>query len=429
MDSEPIAPDPRATTRDVLAALSHGYPGRLAARLWTGEAWSWGDGPPAFTLALAHPGALRAMFWPADPLGLGESYVFGDFDIEGDLLAFADWLRDVNEAAGRRPWREKMNLAWTIGRLPDAKRPRDPGRGGRVTAGPHQPERERQAIGYTYDLPGAFYALFLDRSLQYTCGYFADPDECQEAAQTRKMDYVCRKLRLRPGERFLDMGCGWGGLLVHAAARYGVEAVGVTLSDEQAAWAERAVDAAGLRGRVRVVRSDYQDFRAPDAFDKAASVGMGEHVRPENLPRFFGTLHDCVRPGGALLYHAIMLRPNTPFPVWTAFADRYVFPNGKLHTLLDALGRAAEAGFEVRDVENLREHYVPTLNRWLRRLESNRTAAVGLTDEITYRVFRLYLALAPLGFQTGVCQLNQVLLAKPDAGRAGLPLTRADWYT
>jgi cyclopropane-fatty-acyl-phospholipid synthase len=424
----PAPPAPDALTRDILAVVTRGYPGAFAARLWTGDTQSFGSGPPAFTLALKHPGSLRAMLWPADRLGLGESYVFDDFDVDGDFLAFTDWLGFVFDQAQRRPGYENLKIAWDLGSLPDQKNPRDPRRALAPTAGEHQGDREREAISFSYDLPGHFYGLFLDPNMQYTCGYFASPDQSLDAAQLGKMNHVCRKLRLKPGDRLLDIGCGWGGLVIHAAKHYGVHATGITLAAEQAAWAREAVAKAGLSDRIRIVLTDYRDFHAPGEFDKAVSVGMGEAVRPENLLKYMATVHDSLKPGGTFLYHVITLRSNTPFPVWTDFSDRYVFPNGRLHTLVDGLRVGAAAGFECRDVEALREHYVLTLRNWVRRLDAKRDEAIRMTDEVTYRVYRLYMAGATIGFASGVYELNQTLFAKPDRGRAALPLTRADWY-
>jgi cyclopropane-fatty-acyl-phospholipid synthase len=247
-------------------------------------------------------------------------------------------------------------------------------------------------------------------------------------AQERKLDYVCRKLRLKPGERYVDFGCGWGGLVIHAAKHYGVYATGVTLAGEQARWAQRAIDEAGVSDRVKIVLSDYRDFRAPGEFDKASSVGMAEHIGRKNLPLFLGKVFECLRPGGAYLHHSINLRPHTPYPRWTAFVRKYVFPNGELHSTQLLQDAAARAGFEVRDLENFRESYILTLTHWVKRLEANHDAVVALVGEASYRVFRIYMAGAILGFKSGVYSLNQCLLAKPDDGCAHMPLSRADWY-
>src|SRR4051812_1140653 len=424
-----MAADPASTTRDIFAALSAGYPGSFAVRLWDGSTWQGGSGLAAFTFVLKHPGAVRAMFWPFSKVGFGESYIFDDFDVEGDVFALTGWLRHLVARQDRTRLWDKVRLLRGLLKLPNQKNPRDRSKAGRPTEGDHRIAREREAIWYTYDLPGEFYRLFLDRNMQYTCGYFARADEDLDAAQERKLDYICRKLRLKPGERFIDFGCGWGNLIAFAAKQYGVEAVGVTLSGEQAKWAERNIAEAGVDGRAKVVLCDYREFSDPVPFDKASSVGMGEHIGNANLRVFFAKIAGCLRPGGAYLHHSITLRPNTPYPRWTPFARKYVFPNGELQTILHVLTSAAGAGFEIRDVESLREHYVLTLENWVRRLEANRVKVLELADEVSYRIFRIYMAGATMGFRSGVYNLNQCLLVKPyPDGSSGLPLTRAAWY-
>jgi cyclopropane-fatty-acyl-phospholipid synthase len=421
---DPVA----AQTVRLLTALCEGYAGNLAVRLWTGETWQPGAAPAPFTVVLKHPGALRAMFWPFDNVGLGEAYVFDDCDIEGDVLAFTHWLQHLLNLKESRTLWSKLRLLWALARLPKQHNPRDAAKIGRPVEGDHSRNNDRDAISFAYDLPAEFYALWLDKYMQYTCGYFASPDESLDAAQERKVDLICRKLRLKAGERFVDFGCGWGGLLIHAAKHYGVQAVGVTLAGEQARWCERAIDAAGVRDRVKIVYTDYRDFKAPGEFDKASSVGMAEHIGAKNLPVFLGKIFECLRPGGVYLHHSINLRPHTPFPQWTAFARKYVFPNGELTSVLTAQDAATKVGFEVRDLENFREGYVYTLEHWVQNLEANRDAVLKLVGEASYRVFRLYMAGATLGFKSGVYGLNQLLLSKPSDGSAQLPLTRADWY-
>ena len=413
----------------LLGELCKGYGGNFAVRLWTGEPWQPAAGPAPFTLALKHPGALRAMLWPFDNVGVGESYVFDDYDIEGDAIAFTGFLRHLLKLRTSRSLGAKLRLLWALSRLPKQRNPRDPSKFGRPVKGDHSRANDREAISFAYDLPSEFYALWLDKYMQYTCGYFASPDEGLEAAQERKVDLICRKLRLKPGDRLVDFGCGWGGLAVHAAKHYGAKVTGVTLAGEQARWCEQAVEKAGVRDRVKIVYSDYRDFQAPGEFDAASSVGMAEHIGHKNLPVFLGKIYECLRPGGAYLHHSINLRPHTPYPVWTAFARKYVFPNGELTSVLAVLEAATRAGFEPRDLENFREGYVHTLEAWVRNLEAKREEVVKLVGEAGYRVFRIYMAGATLGFRSGVYSLNQVLLAKPSPdGEAGLPPNRLDWY-
>lgn len=414
----------------VLVDLTKGYPGNFLTRLWDGSTWEPNPGAPAdFTVVLRHPGALRAMFWPFSKISLGEAYIFGDCDIEGNMLAAARWMNYLGEQVDRcRVW-EKIKLLWIVLSLPRHPNPHDRSRVGRLSIDAnHSKERDRAAVSFTYDYPCELYQLFLDKNMQYTCGYFAQPDEELETAQERKMDYICRKLRLRPGQRLLDMGCGWGGLAIHAARCYGVEVVGVTLSHVQAQWAQRAVAEAGLQNRVRIVECDYRDFREPAGFDKACCVGMAEHVGVKNIPTLYGKIFELLKPGGAFAHQCITLRPGSPYPRWQSFAWKYVFPNGELPAVTTLLDDAAEAGFEIRDVESLREHYILTLEHWVRRLEANHDRALEWTDEVGFRIFRLYLAGATLGFHSGIYNLNHCLVIKPDAGRSGLPLTRADWF-
>src|SRR5262245_48770235 len=223
----PTAFDPDAAqTVRILAALAEGYAGNFAVRLWTGETWQHGSGPVPFTLVLKHSGTLRAMFWPFDNMGVGEAYVFDDYDIEGDVFAFTGLLKHLVKLRQSRSLWSKLKLLRGLMKLPRRSNPRDPAKIGRPVKGDHSRANDRDAIPSAYDLPGDFYALWLDKYMQYTCGYFTSPDESLDTAQERKVDFICRKLRLKPGEKFVDFGCGWGGLVIHAAKYYGVQATG-----------------------------------------------------------------------------------------------------------------------------------------------------------------------------------------------------------
>jgi cyclopropane-fatty-acyl-phospholipid synthase len=410
---------------EFLDALLKDYPKRdFQVRLWDGTTWG-AQRQPRFTLVLKHAGALRAMFLPPSELSLGEAYIYDDFDIEGNIEAgfeLAEYL------LGReRSLRESHDLNERLHRLPGNDHARTNLRTPRLWGGLHSRDRDRQAISYHYDLPVQFYALWLDQRMVYSCAYFATPKEDLTSAQERKLDYICRKLRLRSGERLLDMGCGWGGLVMHAAAHYGVQAVGITLSVPQAEVARERLREAGLGDRCRVEVADYRDIDHVHPYDKIVSVGMFEHVGEAFLPEYFRRARDLLRPGGVFLNHGIAssatYRRQGP-----SFVDRYVFPDGELVPISTSLRAAESIGFEVRDVESLREHYALTLHHWVRRLEAHEDEARRVTDDTTYRIWRLYMAGVAHGFRSGRLNLYQTLLAKPLHGQSGLPLTREDWY-
>jgi cyclopropane-fatty-acyl-phospholipid synthase len=277
-------------------------------------------------------------------------------------------------------------------------------------------------------VPADFYSLWLDRRMVYSCAYFAAGEDDLDEAQARKLEYLCRKLRLVPGERLLDIGCGWGGLLIHAAQRYGVEAVGVTLSAPQAEEARRRIRAAGFEGRCRVEVADYRELPGADRYDKIVSVGMVEHVGLARLPAYFRQAFRLLRPGGAFLNHGITSAAGASRRRRSPFIQRYVFPDGELVPIAKVLEAAEDSGFETRDVESLREHYVLTLRHWVRRLEARREAARRIVDEATYRVWRLYMAGSAHAFRSGAINVYQSLLVKSANGASGMPLTREGWY-
>jgi cyclopropane-fatty-acyl-phospholipid synthase len=291
----------------------------------------------------------------------------------------------------------------------------------------HSRSRDRRAVAFHYDISNDFYALWLDRRMIYSCAYFSDPEQDLDTAQERKLDYICRKLRLERGERFLDIGCGWGGLIIHAAGEYGVNALGITLSRPQAELANERIQRAGLSGRCSVKVLDYREIDEPAGFDKLASVGMFEHVGEALLPEYFRRAWLLLRPGGTFLNHGIACRPVSAAR-GESFMDRYVFPDGDLVPVSTTLRIAEMTGFEVRDVESLREHYALTLRRWVRRLEEHSDEARRFAGDLVYRVWRLYMSGAAYAFDTGRNNIYQTLLVKPDNGKSGLPLTRTDWY-
>jgi cyclopropane-fatty-acyl-phospholipid synthase len=296
----------------------------------------------------------------------------------------------------------------------------------------HSLARDRRAVTFHYDVSNDFYRLWLDRRMVYSCAFFRSPEDDLDAAQEQKLNYICRKLQLRAGQRLLDIGCGWGALIIHAARNFGVRAEGITLSKPQAEWARARVAEADLTSEVTVGVRDYREIGAngTERYDAIASVGMAEHVGRERLPDYFRAVYRSLKPGGVFLNQAIgegvVARPDNRNG---SFIEQYVFPNGDIPPLPILLRAAESAGFEIRDVENLREHYTLTLRRWLARLEAHHADALAFVDETTYRTWRLYIAGSAHGFSHGTIAVYQTLLAKLNpSGHTNLPLTRQDWH-
>ncbi len=400
---------------------------KVGVRLWDGSLWP-DNAPRPVTLALKHPGALRAMFLPGSELGLAEAYLYDDFDIEGNVEEVMRMADRLSSATGG--WRKKLRAARDLVRLP-ASGEHDTGRRGpaRLSGKQHSIERDRQAVTYHYNVSNDFYQLWLDKRMVYSCAYFNTPEDELDAAQEQKLEHICRKLRLRPGMRLLDVGCGWGGLVIYAAQHYGVDATGITLSEPQASLAEQRIREAGLSERCRVRVQDYREVSDETGYDALVSVGMFEHVGAALLPTYFEQAWKLLRPGGVFLNHGIASRATDESETGATFNNTYVFPDGELVPVNVTLHAAEESGFEVRDVESLREHYAMTLRHWVRRLEAHHAQAVNFVDEATYRVWRLFMSGSADGFSNGRLNVYQSLLVRPDEeGRSGLPLTRQDWY-
>lgn len=412
----------------------------FAVRYWDGSAEPAGAvSSPKFTIVLNHPGSLARMLLPPSQLSLAEAYVRGDFEVEGDMEAAAGLATKLRNRLASPVAAARLMVR--LGRLP---RPRSRWRAGlrkRGRLGPrHSPDRDAAAVRYHYDMGNDFYALWLDEQMVYSCAYFPTGQEDIHTAQVAKLEYLCRKLRLKPGERLLDIGCGWGALIRHAVEHHGVRALGITLSAAQVEYANAAIAEQGLAGRCSVELRDYRDLPPEPLFDKVVSVGMVEHVGREQLKPYFSTVFGVLRPGGLFLNHGItwVEEPEQGglsrlLPRWDwregTFMDRYVFPDGDLVSLAMVIAAAETSGFDTRDVENLREHYALTLRHWIRRLEASADAITRLVGERTYRTWRLYLSGCASRFATGRMALDQVLLAKPNLkGQVSLPLTRADLY-
>ncbi|MDQ2993026.1 MAG: cyclopropane-fatty-acyl-phospholipid synthase family protein [Candidatus Eremiobacteraeota bacterium] len=397
------------------------FENRFAIRLWDDTAI--GDPVTApFTLCINSPGALRTAFRPPADLNAGRAFASGALTCDDDVEAAVDAFYGAMSVFPARSYPRLLALLMGL-----PKEPLPELREAHLRGKPHSLERDRAAIGFHYDNPVSFYRSFLDPELIYSCAYFDDGVATLDAAQESKLDYVLRKLRLRPGERFLDIGCGWGALVL-AAARRGARAFGVTLSVEQHAEAQRRIAAEGLEDLARVELRDYRELRAA-SFEKIASIGMFEHVGRKRFAEYFEAAFGLLAPGGLFLNHAIADTSHGVGGRIGGFIDRFVFPDSELVPVSEPLAVAERAGFEVRDVENLREHYMRTLRYWVRNLEAHRDAAVAAASEQTYRVWRLYMAGSAQGFRAGRLGLFQALLAKPFAdGSVDLPATRRDLY-
>ncbi len=352
---------------------------------------------------------LKALAAPA--MGaLARAYVRDDIDFTGSarrVMAVVDAM--VGEITHGR---DSLQTRWRLWR--------------------HQHRSNRANISHHYDVSNAFYRLWLDARLVYSCAYFKSDGDTLDDAQVAKLDHICRKLRLAPGERFLDIGCGWGALLIHAAERYGVEATGITLSQNQFDYAREQVAARGLAGRVKVELRDYLDLPEGALYDKVASVGMFEHVGVARFPTYFGKIRRVLKPGGLVLNHGITHNPLGAQSLGSGigdFVEEYVFPGGELTHVAKVIEGMAAQGLEVIDGEALREHYAKTLWRWCERLEASADAARAEVGEERYRVWRIYLAGSAHAFDRGWLSLWQVLAGKPlPDGRLPHPLTRDYMY-
>jgi len=424
----PESPTARQLTLRLLDQLfGSKLPQGVGVRLWDKSYWPH-EGQFDLTLVLNHPGALRAMLLPGTEVALAEAYLYNDFDLEGNLeeiFELDDTLRQVTLG-----WHRKLYHLNELRHLPDLKNERIGGRPpARLKGQPHSLERDREAVTYHYNVSTDFYRLWLDRQMVYSCAYYHNDREDLDTAQTNKLDYICRKLRLRPGQKLLDLGCGWGSLALYAASHFGVDVTGITLSQPQADYANAQIALAGLSERARVQVKDYRELPEPESYDALVSVGMVEHVGHKMLPTYFKQAYRLLRSGGVFLNHGIATGLAQPEISGPGLIENYVFPDGELVPISTILHEAEQAGLEARDLESLREHYLLTLRQWVQRLEASHAEVLKIVDEPTYRIWRLYMAAAAYGFKTNQLSVYQTLLIKPGAaGQSYLPFTRQDWY-
>ncbi len=411
--------------------FSNYKPAHFNFRLWNGQEWS----PPGLeearaTVIIYNPGIMaHILSFPTD-VRLGEAYIYGDIDIEGDIYAIfpaAEHLKEVSPKLMANPifWRRVFKLKKAVRNFNRLQGRSKANLQGKL----HSIERDRQAISYHYDLPPEFYTLYLDPMMNYSCAYFRSPHEDLATAQRNKLELICRKLRLKPGERVLDIGCGWGGFVVYAAKKYGVKVVGITLAQNQARYAREWIEREGLQDLAEVRLQDYREVNDPEGFDKLVSIGMFEHVGKPLLKTYFQKAWELLKPGGFFLNHGIAADWGPTMIRRWSFTEQYVFPDGHLRPISKTITVAENVGFEVRDVESLREHYALTLRHWVKNLEAHREEALKVVDEVTYRVWRLYMAGASYGFSINEQSVFQALLVKNrDKGENELPLTREDIY-
>lgn len=406
--------EPLLRRLDPLAGLDRPF----SVRFWDGSELPASTAPARFAVDVRDPAALAHLVRTPGQLGLSRAWVSGALTIEGDLAEAFALLEErvAGVRLGARDWLELARIARRLGAL--RRRPPVPESEARLPSirlRGHARSRDRRAVRLHYEAPNSFYRLFIGDALVYSCAVF-EPGDTLEQAQRRKLDLICRKLELRPGDRLLDIGCGWGALMLHAVREYGVDATGITLSRTQASEAQRRIDAAGLSDRCRVSIADYRELE-DGSFDAITSVGMYEHIGRTSLPTYADRLWNVLAPGGRLLNHGIT-RVGHDRRNQGAFIGRYVYPSGDLHPIGLLLGTLEQQGFELRHVETLREHYARTLEHWVANLEANREEAIRLGGEERERIWRLFMTASIRAFGDGALGCYQTLAHRPGGAAA-----------
>lgn len=438
MRGKELAPSGQSISKDrsctaaakILETVFSGFDGSVEVDLWGADRVVVGSGRRLFSLHVKDPACIRKMVMGGGALSLAEAHFRGQIDFDGDIyevLALRRYFPTLRLGA-----MEKAKLALAALSLPN-DRAVEAAVGGPKAGSSFRKSHTRQsdegAIHFHYDVSNAFYETWLDEQMVYSCGYFAADGNTLDQAQANKLDHVCKKLQLKPGDRFLDIGCGWGAMVCWAAKHYGVKAHGVTLSDAQLETAKMRIRKEGLSGLVTVEKRDYRDLDGGGRFDKISSIGMFEHVGLKNLREYNSTVFRLLGDNGLFLNHGIThATDGWDTGMNSAFLQKWVFPDGELDRVSNIAGGMEAAGFEIVDIENLRFHYARTLREWVRRLEDNRTQAQGFVGEQRYKVWRMYMAGSALEFEEGKTGIHQILATKWTRSQGLVPATRRYMY-
>lgn len=416
----------------ILSRIFKEFKGNVLIRFWDGVNFRLGQSHPDVTVTFHSPMIFKKIMFSHNPLYFLEAYFRGLVDVDGDLYSILNLRYQLTSL--RLSMAEKVALAAKMFRIKTSIVGEHAATQWRKTIKQKlgigaEKELNRNAIAFHYDVSNDFYALWLDEQMVYSCAYFEHAEQTLEQAQCNKLDHICRKLRLKPGEQLLDIGCGWGALICWAATHYGVQAHGITLSQKQFDYVQAIIKQRGLEQQVTVEFLDYRDLPGEARYDKLVSVGMFEHVGIKNLPIYFATAHRVLKPGGLFLNHGITsAEGGWEKGLSTEFINRYVFPDGQLETISTVQRLMEDSDFEIHDVESLRRHYALTLREWVRRLENQHDGAVKHVTEANYRIWRLYMAACAIQFEEDSTGIYQILASRREPFSNPVPLTRRDLY-